>query len=350
MTAHEETATRPTAPAARTKPCVIGVRHHSPALALAVPRLLDAADAEVVCVELPADFQPWLPYLADPRTVAPVALSGAYEDGRLHFYPLADFSPELAAVRWARERGAEVVCCDLPLAAPEWSSGPPDGPPDDGTAGTSDADADADGLWHRTVEALAPGSDPEAVRRAALAFGRALRHDTATHGGIAAGDLAREAHMRRVLAGVGRRRVAAVVGAFHAPALAGAGAGDTSAKTGDEETPGEEGAPGDGGTPGPGSPVVTSLVPYAFALLDPRSGYPAGIHAPRWQQALLEAGESPAASGTPPPGPSPNCAGRSAPPGTRRAPARPSRHCGWPATSPPCAACPHPAGPNSSRR
>ncbi|CAM5360705.1 VWA domain-containing protein OS=Streptomyces tendae OX=1932 GN=GUR47_02285 PE=4 SV=1 [Streptomyces tendae] len=275
MTAREQTSASTTPPAARARPYLIGVRHHSPALAVAVPRLLDAVDAEVVCVELPADFQPWLPYLADPHTVAPVALSGAYEDGRLHFYPLADFSPELAAIRWARDRGAEVVCCDLPLAHPAWSCGPPDG-----TA------ADVDELWERTVEALAPGGAPEAVRRAALGFGRALREDTAAHGGIAAGDLAREAHMRRVLAEAGPRRVAAVVGAFHAPGLADP---DERAESVDAKSVQAEAA----GLPGPGSTVVTSLVPYAFALLDPRSGYPAGIRDPRWRQAVLDAGGDP---------------------------------------------------------
>ncbi|MFD8537595.1 DUF5682 family protein [Streptomyces rubrogriseus] len=268
MTARKETATDVVVPTADTQPYLIGIRHHSPALAVAVPRLLDAADAEVVCVELPADFQPWLPYLADPRTVAPVALSGAHQDGRLGLYPLADFSPELAAIRWARERGAEVVCCDLPLADPAWSCGPPDG-----TA------VDADELWDRTVEALAPGSAPEAVRRAALAFGRALRDDTAAHTGIGAGDLAREAHMRRTLAARGQRRVAAVIGAFHVPGLSDEGGPGAVAETAPD--------------PGPGSPVVTSLVPYAFAQLDPGSGYPAGIRAPRWRQALLDAGGDP---------------------------------------------------------
>ena len=158
--------------AARTEPYLIGVRHHSPALAVAVPRLLDAAGAEAVCVELPADFQPWLPYLSDPRTTAPVALAGAYADGRLRLYPLADFSPELAAIRWARDRGAEAICCDLPLTAPEWTTGPE-------TTGAEAAGADVDGLWDRTVEVLAPGSAPDAVRRAALGFGLAVRRDRA---------------------------------------------------------------------------------------------------------------------------------------------------------------------------
>ncbi len=104
--------------AASRGPYLLGVRHHSPALAAVVPALLDEAGAEVVCVELPADFRPWLEHLADPETVAPVALAGAGEGGRLSFYPFADFSPELAAVRWARDRGAEVVCCDLPCPTP----------------------------------------------------------------------------------------------------------------------------------------------------------------------------------------------------------------------------------------
>ncbi|MFD0663647.1 DUF5682 family protein [Thermocatellispora tengchongensis] len=38
---------------------------------------------------------------------------------------------------------------------------------------------------------------------------------------------------------------------------------------------------------------MTSLVPYAFDLLDSRSGYPAGIRDPRWQQAVFAAGGDP---------------------------------------------------------
>ncbi|MDG9722492.1 DUF5682 family protein [Streptomyces sp. DH41] len=274
MTAREEAAAQVAAPETRTRPYLIGVRHHSPALAAAVPRLLDAAAADVVCVELPADFQPWLPYLSDPRTAAPVALTGAYEDGRLRSYPLADFSPELAAIRWARARGAEVICADLPLTDPRWPAGA------DACAGP--AGPDEDDLWDRTVESSAPGSTPEAVRRAALHVGRALRRYRRTHGGVAAVDLAREAHMRRAaaVAAAKGRRVAAVIGAFHAPGL-----------TGEEEPP-RPAAPADG-LPGGGSAVVTSLVPYAFALLDPRSGYPAGVRDPRWRQAVLDAGGDP---------------------------------------------------------
>ncbi|MFF3732958.1 DUF5682 family protein [Streptomyces sp. NPDC002476] len=342
-------------------PYLLGVRHHSPALAAVVPALLEEARAEVVCVELPTDFQPWLEHLADPETVAPVALAGADEGGRLSFYPFADFSPELAAVRWARSRGVEVVCCDLPLGDPRRSAGAPgpvrepdgseavrpeadaplsvvgaldagpdtgpDPAPGDGTARVrrsyTEALADAgtgrdgDDLWDRAVEVLAPGCAPDAVRRAALGVGWALRADAV----VPAADLAREERMRQVIASASAdgRRVAAVIGAFHAPALlastetdagaeAGAGTAGASGATGRAAVPsgGPRGAgprtwgsgpdtagvwaaggTGEDGAAATEGSAVTSLVPYSFDLLDSRSGYPAGIRDPLWQQAVL---------------------------------------------------------------
>ncbi|MFE3097835.1 DUF5682 family protein [Streptomyces sp. NPDC059248] len=310
-------------------PYLLGVRHHSPALAAAVPALLDAAGADVVCVELPADFQPWLAHLGAPGTVAPVALAGAGQGGRLGFYPFADFSPELAAVRWARERGAEVVCCDLPMADARWGGESTDtdtdtdadtdtaGGPREAVAGPGGRPAPTsfaraltaagtgragDDLWDRSVEVRAPGCAPEVLRRAALSVGWALRQDAESSGGVSAADLAREAHMRDTiaLAASGGRRVAAVVGAFHAPALAAGTAGPPPAggTTGQGvATTGGAAARTAAATgtarPGDPSPVVTSLVPYAFELLDSRSGYPAGIRDPRWQQAVFGAGGDP---------------------------------------------------------
>ncbi|MFE5541000.1 DUF5682 family protein [Streptomyces sp. NPDC056519] len=267
--------------AASRTPYLLGVRHHSPALAAVVPALLDAAQAQVVCIELPTDFQSWLEHLADPETLAPVALAGTGREGALAFYPFADFSPELAAIRWARERGVEVLCCDLPLTDAGWAAARSgDTAPMNGSAyadalTASGTGRDGDDLWDRAVEVLAPGCTPEAVRRAALGVGWALRQD----GPVPATDLAREAHMREVLkaAGSDGRRVAALIGAFHAPALLGGPAAAAPA------VPGPAPAAEAGG-------AVTSLVPYSFDLLDSRSGYPAGIRDPLWQQAVFRAG------------------------------------------------------------
>jgi hypothetical protein len=259
-------------------PYLIGVRHHSPALAAAMPAMLEAADPEVLLIELPEELGSWLPHLADPALTAPVALSGAARDGSsLAFYPFADFSPELAAVRWAHANGVEVRSCDLPLALRgSGHVGGPSGPsPLTDALRRTTTGRDGDDLWDRLVEAAAPGQTAEAVRRAALLVGWAMRSDAAGTG-IDPFDLRREAWMRRAVALAGGRRCAAVVGSFHAAALLDGSEGDVV-----EADPKSD-------------DVVTSLVPYGFALLDERSGYPAGIRDPEWQQAVFESRGDPA--------------------------------------------------------
>ncbi|RFC76195.1 DUF5682 family protein [Streptomyces sp. AcE210] len=327
-------------------PYLIGVRHHAPSLAAVVPRLLDEAAPDVLLVELPAESQELLPWLAHEETVAPVALAavldGEAESGPA-FYPFADFSPELAALRWAARNGVPVVACDLPLAERAWREPRVARPAEEASAPAgrrlSLQDAvrgrltgrDGDDLWDRLVEAPAPGATPQALRRAALLTGWALRRDAQEGPGVAPLDLARERWMRARLreAASGGRRVAAVIGAFHAPAL--------SAGALRDEAPGEPVAGPSAGTPAqssatgrgaepaaaatpsvesqarvpaeprtepPAEPAssaaptcAVSLIPYTYALLDARSGYPAGIRDPEWQHQVLESAGDPAAVG-----------------------------------------------------
>lgn len=85
----------------------------------------------------------------------------------------------------------------------------------------------------------------------------------------------------------GGERAAVLVGAFHAPALTGAAADRLA-------TPAPAGARhDDAGTRGVS--WVTSLIPYAYNLLDERSGYPAGIRDPEWQDMVLRAAGDPTA-------------------------------------------------------
>ncbi|WP_416970875.1 DUF5682 family protein [Streptomyces sp. 4F14] len=265
-------------------PFLIGVRHHAPSLAAVVPALLEAARPDVVLVELPGELQEWVAWLAHEDTVAPVALAAVPEGGGggPAFYPFAEFSPELVAVRWAARRGVPVVACDLPLREREF-----DAREVTGSAGLTEAlrsrltGRAGDDLWDRLVEATAPGSPPEAVRRAALLTGWALRADAeASAQGVAVGDLVRERWMRKCLAEAtaNGERAAVVVGAFHAPALVGAKAPDAFPSP----------------APAPAR-WTTSLIPYTYALLDERSGYPAGIRDPEWQHRVLLAGGDAAA-------------------------------------------------------
>nr|WP_177204516.1 MULTISPECIES: DUF5682 family protein [unclassified Streptomyces] len=287
-------------------PHLIGVRHHAPSLAAVMPALLDEARPDVLLVELPADLQDWLPWLAHEDTRAPVALAAAPGDGHdgCAFYPFADFSPELVAVRWAARHGLPVTACDLPLSDPAWRSRDPAPStttgPDPGTGPRLHAalrsratGRPGDDLWDRLVEAAAPGSPPEALRRAALLTGWALRRDAAASGGVPALDLVRERWMRSAVARATAQgaRAAVVVGAFHAPALLPGRRGDAPdgpAAAAPEEPP--------AGTAGAHREWTTSLIPYTYALLDERSGYPAGIRDPEWQHLVLEAAGDPAAT------------------------------------------------------
>ncbi|MER5893929.1 DUF5682 family protein [Streptomyces sp. NPDC001876] len=307
-------------------PFLIGVRHHAPSLAAALPALLDEAAPDVLLVELPAEFQPWLGWLAHEETEAPVALAavsadttGAAGERGPAFYPFADFSPELVALRWAARNGVPAVACDLPLADRAWARGGPGTPapaPFPGTAsapgrgeglGLSDAlrsrltGRDGDDLWDRLVEAPAPGSTPEALRRAALLTGWALRYETEARGGVDDTDLVREACMRGHVAEAlaSGRRPAVVVGAFHTPALLPSAPGAVGAPAPSE--PDASAAPRDpdaeGHVTGAASTeaCTVSLIPYAYPLLDSRSGYPAGIRDPEWQHIVLDAAGDPAA-------------------------------------------------------
>ena len=57
------------------RPHLIGVRHHSPALAVAMPSLLAAARPEVLAIELPAEASEWLGWLTHPEATAPLAMA-----------------------------------------------------------------------------------------------------------------------------------------------------------------------------------------------------------------------------------------------------------------------------------
>jgi Mg-chelatase subunit ChlD len=121
-----------------------------------------------------------------------------------------------------------------------------------------------------------------------------MRRDTAQATGVPALDLAREAWMRRCLSEAGPRRAAAVVGSFHAAALL-APPLDPAATSSAPTTPAVSSASSTEPARDEAGAVVTSLVPYSFGLLDARSGYPAGIRDPRWQQAVVAAGGRPEA-------------------------------------------------------
>jgi hypothetical protein len=230
-------------------PFLIGVRHHSAACAAAMPAWLESARPDRVFVELPEEAAPWIEWLGHPEAEAPLALAA----GADAFWPFADFSPELVAIRWAVVCGVPVECFDLPIARRA---------PSDARHGPEDGVDLPD--WDTLVETPATGSTPEQTRRAALLYGWALRRAR----GARPSDLAREAWMRARLAAFPGVRAVVVTGAFHDAGLHPDPRVDPVARV--------------DAIPGSGPPPVVSLLPWRMDLLDARSGYPAGIADPSW--------------------------------------------------------------------
>lgn len=245
---------------------IFGVRHHSPTCARAVVAAAEEWRPEAIAIELPAELAPLLPWIADPGTEAPVAVAVGGVRG-MGLYPFADFSPELAILRWAHRAGVEVHCIDLPAGAVVDGGG---GNGDGNAVGSAPlvdvADLIDQEAWETRVESLSVVAPWRRVRRAALAIGVGVRLSESAIG-------AREATMRACLAELAGVRTLVVVGSCHCLGLVDVDADVDAAPARPRVEP----------------EAAVSLVPYGFAELDSRSGYASGIRDPRWQQGVVEA-------------------------------------------------------------
>lgn len=97
---------------------LLGIRHHGPGSAHSVVRALDEIDPEVVLIEGPPEVDPLLAFAAAADMKPPVALliyEEARPQNAL-FDPFATFSPEWQALTWALRRQRTVRFIDLPAA------------------------------------------------------------------------------------------------------------------------------------------------------------------------------------------------------------------------------------------
>ena len=276
---------------------LVPIRHHSPACALALSALLEEVRPAVVLIEGPAEYTALLPALQDPDTVPPVALL-SLADRTAFYYPLAEFSPEWVALRWAGEHGAEAAFIDR-TPGPH---GDTDNADDAGAAARTlqaeyhlarsaalDALArrlgcrDHDEVWEQLFEDRG-SADIRAwpdFFADTLAWSALARLDAEREVLDADGTHAREAVMAAALrrrlketADGGGGPLVVVTGAFHTPALLDA----------------LDAAPEAAWLPEPETrtrPVPESwLIRYDYARLDSLGGYGAGMPSPGlWQRA-----------------------------------------------------------------
>ncbi|WP_406172846.1 DUF5682 family protein [Streptomyces sp. NBC_00996] len=285
-------------------PLLLGVRHHGPGSARAVRAALEAAAPRVVLIEGPPEADALIPLAADKEMRPPVALLAHVVDepGRSAFWPLAEFSPEWVAVRWALESGVPARFIDLPATHTlawgkeelDQEGDPGDAPPADPgrpveaavridplavlaeTAGYDDPER----WWEDVVEHRSEaGSDPfapfavleEAMGALREAYGVA-GHDR---------DPVREAYMRLQVRAAEREfgdGVAVVCGAWHVPALRGRTAvgADRALLKGL-----------------PKAKADLTWVPWTYRRLSRVSGYGAGIDSPGWYGHLFSAPDRP---------------------------------------------------------
>ncbi|MDX3540555.1 DUF5682 family protein [Streptomyces sp. MB09-01] len=278
-------------------PLLLGVRHHGPGSARAVRAALDAARPAAVLIEGPPEGDGLLALAADPGMRPPVALlaHAADDPGRAAFWPLADFSPEWVAIRWAQQAGVPVRFMDLPAAhslaaEPGADHDEPEAVRVDPLAVLAETAGydDPERWWEDVVEhrgtrgADGSGGGPEEVLGAFEALGEAMGALREAYGdGGHRRDLVREAYMRQRMRAARREfgdAYAVVCGAWHVPAL--------RAKT----TVAADKALLSGL---PKVKVETTWVPWTHRRLARAGGYGAGITSPGWYAHLFEARDRP---------------------------------------------------------
>ncbi|MFE6944411.1 DUF5682 family protein [Streptomyces chartreusis] len=295
-------------------PLLLGVRHHGPGSARAVRAALDAARPLTVLIEGPPEADALIPLAADEAMRPPVALlaHAVDEPGRSAFWPLAEFSPEWVAIRWAVEHQVPARFIDLPATHTLAWGKEDETALDAGEGGepATDADEPADSQAEETDPRAAVRVDPLAVLADVAGYDDPERwwEDVVEHRGAGDGDvfapflgleeamgalreaygsgghdrdLVREACMRLQMRAAQREfgdDVAVVCGAWHVPALrqkSSVGADKALLK---------------------GLPKVKAdmtWVPWTNRRLARVSGYGAGIDSPGWYGHLFSAPDRP---------------------------------------------------------
>ena len=301
---------------------VLGIRHHGPGSARSLLAALGEFGPDQVLIEGPADADPLLGWAASPVMQPPVAIL-AYaplEPRRAAFWPFATFSPEWQALTWSLAHDVPVGFCDLPAAhtlAPDATEPPspdllspdllspdllsPDPlDPDQGTGETAGGEQprrvvrrdplgalataagydDAERWWDDVVESRLDSSSPFPALLEAMAELRIALPETDPVEALS--EARREAYMRKTIRAAvkrGRRRVAVVCGAWHAPVLTWPlppASADTATLRGLPRTK-----------------ITTTWVPWTHQRLSAVSGYGAGITSPGWYHHLWSAPDRP---------------------------------------------------------
>ncbi|KJB87035.1 hypothetical protein AZ66_15360 [Paenibacillus sp. E194] len=285
---------------------IFGVRHLSPGGAKHMLDELERIQPTAVLIEGPSDATPVICHLTNEVTKPPIAILAFTDDlpVRTVMWPFAAYSPELQAMRWAEQHGAQAAFIDLPssvtlaLQDTRHRADSADEKSDSretvsteqriqegeqrsiyGRIAELAGEPDYDTYWERNYE---HNLNPGAYRESILAFSAEMRllteeTERLTDRTEYAYNAIREAYMRRniqdtINAGHAPEKIVVICGAYHASALV-----DLTAAMTDEEA-----------AQLPKRSSKLTLMPYSYYRLSSRSGYGAGNHAPGYFQMMWE--------------------------------------------------------------
>lgn len=97
------------------------VRHHSPACAFHLKKIIDEFKPETILIEGPSDANFLMEYMIDENTTAPFCIYSSYIDKNWEkcrsYYPFLDYSPEFVAIKKSNELKINCSFIDMPFAS-----------------------------------------------------------------------------------------------------------------------------------------------------------------------------------------------------------------------------------------
>ncbi|WP_437185814.1 DUF5682 family protein [Planctomicrobium sp. SH668] len=276
---------------------VFGIRHHGPGCARSLLAALNEWQPDVIALEAPGDIESRFEYASYETMKPPVAMLIYPQDqpAAAVVYPLAVFSPEWQALRWAAVHKVPVRAMDLPMALrfphdqeklrqamessaeesqsrPSWRADP--------IAILAEAAGyqDHELWWEEQIERRQDAHGVfDAIQEAMTAVRDEFPESSET-------DLLREAYMRKTIRATlkeGFQKIAVICGAWHGPFV------DELAVAG--KRPGCKTTEDNARLKGqPKIKTTATWIPWTHSRLAYRSGYGAGIHAPGWYAHLWE--------------------------------------------------------------
>lgn len=256
----------------------IPVRHHSPACAYYLEKLLDLYKPDILLIEGSVDFNDQVSALTHPQTRAPVALYSANS-----FYPLCETSPEWRAIQWGALHNKQIQFIDLPVSDKAWLK------ENENSSRISylheanlqhsefvkklvkkTACRNSDELWERQFE-LKEFDTAESFFQCVFEYCVLSRLTYSEQALVDSGDIARELHMRNeIIKYANKDKTCFVItGGFHTLALLDYSDSEHTSNV-------NRGA----------KPEPTWLIRYSLDRLDSVTGYNAGMQAPEFHERL----------------------------------------------------------------